>query len=218
MANNKFWYARNWSDYQDKTRHLTLAQHGAYVLLLDYYYSRDGEVQAIATDLLRVCSSRTTEEDDAITFILDNFFSVKDGKYVNDRADKEMKIARKVSAVRKVAGSKGGSKKVANMVAKRYTDTDTDTDTVTDTIKHKNSRNNKTPVPPGFNLTPELIAWGKSKSVSETKLNEHMENFINQSLARDYRYVDWNAAFRNAVKANWAKLPEKREPKKFIFE
>jgi hypothetical protein len=74
MANPLFWYARHFKDYEEKTAHLSLMEHGAYTLLLDHYYKTRGNLptnasaiasangQAIASALLRICRSQTEAE------------------------------------------------------------------------------------------------------------------------------------------------------------
>lgn len=62
----------------------------------------------------------------------------------------------------------------------------------------------KTPLPDGFALSERVISWSVEKSVFN--LDAHLENFINVSKARDYRYADWDRAFMNAVLQDWAKI------------
>jgi hypothetical protein len=63
-------------------------------------------------------------------------------------------------------------------------------------------------IPEDFALSDVVIEWGKAKGYTKAVLQKHMEYFIDVSVAKQYKYADWNAAFRNAVKSNWAKLPE----------
>lgn len=60
-------------DYARDTRGLTFAQHGAYRLLLDLYYST-GKLQGTAAELARMLGARNKGERDAIELILKRYF------------------------------------------------------------------------------------------------------------------------------------------------
>jgi hypothetical protein len=59
-------------------------------------------------------------------------------------------------------------------------------------------------LPADFALTPELQAWADEKGYGE--LPQHLESFRDKAQAKGYQYTDWNAAFRNAVRDDWAGL------------
>ena len=83
------WY---WTDYIRKTSGLTLAQHGAYLLLLTEYYA-NGPISANADFLFRVCRAFDDGERAAVQAVLEQFFYVdpSDQKvYRNRRADEEI--------------------------------------------------------------------------------------------------------------------------------
>lgn len=108
MANPNFWYPRYFKDYAAKTAHLSLAEHGAYALLLDYYYQGGGKLMANAMAIVRVCRCQTDEERSAVQSVLEQFFRIDEhGMYRNDRADREMGIAANISLARSVAGKAG---------------------------------------------------------------------------------------------------------------
>ena len=65
----------------------------------------------------------------------------------------------------------------------------------------------KTTLPPDFGLTTDLRNWGIMHGHS--RLQEHMDYFLDYARATDKQYADWNAAFRNAVRGDWAKLKAK---------
>ena len=55
-------------------------------------------------------------------------------------------------------------------------------------------------------MNDELFAWGNQNGYGKTILQQHLDYFKDAAAARGYQYADWNAAFRNAVKADWAGL------------
>ncbi|WP_155837572.1 DUF1376 domain-containing protein [Herminiimonas sp. CN] len=110
MANSNFWYARHFKDYAAKTAHLSLAEHGAYTMLLDHYYQSNGKLIANAMAIARVCRCQTEEERIAVQSVLDQFFILDDsGMYRNDRANKELGNTTNVSAARSAAGKAGAA-------------------------------------------------------------------------------------------------------------
>lgn len=112
MANPNYWYARHFDAYAEKTAHLSLAEHGAYTLLLDHYYKTRGKLIANAMAIARVCRCQDDSERAAVQSVLDQFFVLgEDGMYHNDRADKEMGLAAIVSAARSAAGKAGAAKR-----------------------------------------------------------------------------------------------------------
>lgn len=62
----------------------------------------------------------------------------------------------------------------------------------------------KTPFPPDFAITPELQAWAEQHGYRD--LAAHLDSFRDKATAKGYQYTDWIAAFRNAVRDDWAGL------------
>lgn len=85
------YYKRYMGDYGRDTGTLSLAEHGAYVLLMDHYYSTEEALPATYEDLYRICRAMNKEEQTAVKKVADKFFQVfKDGLRHNDRTDKEL--------------------------------------------------------------------------------------------------------------------------------
>lgn len=111
------YYRRYCGDYAAATPHLTLLEHGAYVLMLDAYYTSERPLPASYDLLYRICRAQTPPEKKAVRQVAEEFFPVsQDGEFRhNPRADKELAIAiPKMAKLREVArenGKKGGSHK-----------------------------------------------------------------------------------------------------------
>ena len=103
------YWERHIGDYARDAGHLTMLEHGAYTVLLDRYYSTE---QPIPEDQAhRVCRARSKEERAAVDAVLNEFFTLKDGQWVNGRADRELvKAQAKIEAAR-TNGAKGGRPK-----------------------------------------------------------------------------------------------------------
>lgn len=94
------WYPRYVGDYMKKTQHLSMLEHGAYTLLMDYYYSQNQPLAANASVLQRVCRAFASAEQDAVQSVLTQFFTLRDGFYHNERADEEILKRGKISEIR----------------------------------------------------------------------------------------------------------------------
>lgn len=83
------------------------------------------------------------------------------------------------------------------------------------TPKSAKPKSRKTLLPENFGVSPEVRLWANSKSYSQ--LDEHLEAFIGSAKAKGYEYIDWDQAFMNAIRNDWAKLASKSAPAKDIF-
>ena len=72
--------------------------------------------------------------------------------------------------------------------------------------KSKRESKSKTPAPisDDFQISDSIKAWALKNG--HTQLEKHLESFINKCKAKNYKYSDWDAAFRNAIADNWAKV------------
>jgi uncharacterized protein YdaU (DUF1376 family) len=61
-----------------------------------------------------------------------------------------------------------------------------------------------TPLPDDFTISDGVRKWADLKG--HARLEERLEHFKDQALAKCYRYADWDAAFKNAIRDDWAKL------------
>src|SRR5690348_11040498 len=104
------YYERYCGDYQRDTAHLSLAEHGAYTMLLDTYFSVEKPLPSDLASLYRVCRAMTRLEQQAVKAVADQFFPVSelDGLRHNARADREIAKARPKIEAARINGRKGG--------------------------------------------------------------------------------------------------------------
>jgi uncharacterized protein YdaU (DUF1376 family) len=123
--------------YARDTGTLSLAQHGAYNLLLDYYYST-GPINAFEqcssnaqlmpdhSPLYRLCKATTKPEQDAVDFVLKKYFVLKDdGFYHNDKCDQIIEEQTKKHENRVRAGSQAKLKQCSSNAPQTKTQTKT---------------------------------------------------------------------------------------------
>ena len=76
-------------DYSKKTQHLTLAEHGAYVLMLIAYYATERPLPVVPK-LYRLCHATSLYEKRAVDSIVTQFWQVTEAGLINVRADQEI--------------------------------------------------------------------------------------------------------------------------------
>lgn len=65
-------------------------------------------------------------------------------------------------------------------------------------------RPRKTTMPQDFGISDRVRKWAAEKGHSN--LEGHLESFRAKATAKGYEYVDWDSAFMEAIRENWAKL------------
>lgn len=96
-------------DYSRDTRHCSLAEHGAFLLLLSAYYATEKPLPADYVALYRICSAMTPEEQAAVRTVADAFFPLADdGLRHNKRADEEIPKALARIETARANGGRGG--------------------------------------------------------------------------------------------------------------
>jgi len=71
----------------------------------------------------------------------------------------------------------------------------------------------KTPLPADFQISDRVRKWATEKG--HARLGEHLEAFKAKAKAKGYKYVDWDSAFMEAIRNNWANLPVDTKPKRY---
>jgi len=79
-----------------------------------------------------------------------------------------------------------------------------DTSAAAPAAPKKSRKAQGTPLPDGFGISEDVRAWAEKNGVQH--LDRHFESFVNKVHAKGYTYVNWDAALRNAITDDWAKL------------
>lgn len=82
------YYKRNIGDYAKKAGRLSMLQHGSYTLLIDACYDR--EQFPTLDEAIEWTWASTTEEVEAVHFVLRKFFVLEAGCYVQSRVQEEI--------------------------------------------------------------------------------------------------------------------------------
>lgn len=62
----------------------------------------------------------------------------------------------------------------------------------------------KRPIPADFGISERVTRWAGEKGY--TRLPERLERFVSVARAKGYQYIDWDEAFMNAIRDDWAKF------------
>lgn len=122
MSNPYSWYARYPRDYGEKTAHLSLAEHGAYTLLLDHYMTSGGAIaigianaMQEASVCYRICRAQSDAERAAVDSVVRQYFTIENDGYLhNKRADIELGKRKTLSETRAFVAKKGAAKRWGN--------------------------------------------------------------------------------------------------------
>lgn len=82
------YYKRHLGDYSKKAGRLSMLQHGSYTLLIDACYDR--ERFPTLDEAIEWTWASTTEEVEAVRFVLGKFFTLENGVYIQKRIEEEI--------------------------------------------------------------------------------------------------------------------------------
>ncbi len=105
------YYRHHLGDYAKDTSHLSLAEHGAYRLLMDHYYATEKPLPVYIEALNRICGAATKGERAAVTSVVAQFFKNAADRLTHSRIEAEIKeyeIQREKNATN---GRRGGRPK-----------------------------------------------------------------------------------------------------------
>ena len=74
--------------------------------------------------------------------------------------------------------------------------------------KPPSAKKQKTTLPPDFTISPQVQAWADKHGY--IRLPERLENFKLACERNGYQYADWDAAFKTAIRDDWAKLSQQK--------
>lgn len=94
-----YYYKKNIGDYHKKAGRLSMLQHGAYTLLIDSCYDR--EVFPTLDDAINWTWACSTEEIEAVEFVLKRFFTLEDGLYTQKHIKEDLEKYHKNSETNK---------------------------------------------------------------------------------------------------------------------
>jgi len=197
------------ADYMADAAHLSMEEHGAYLLLIMTYWQRGKPLQDDDERLARICRTDVERWLNVRSAVVE-FFEIKDGELRHKRIDQELKKVEAKSKKAKIAGKLSGEarRQTSENIEKtngRSTDAErtlnhTDTDTDTDTERKKEK--------------------GRARTLSDLELDDDLRSIAAENQRdpereiiqfRDYcqshgkPYKDYRAAFRTWLRNDFGK-------------
>jgi uncharacterized protein YdaU (DUF1376 family) len=230
------YYKHHIGDYRRCTAHLSLLEHGVYRQLLDWYYLDESPIPNETQSVYRRLAARTEVEQRAVDAVLADFFTQTPDGWINNRCSKQIGKYHDNAEKNRESGKLGGRpKKTESVIDGFISETESKPNgnpDITLTINHKpptinqqqkqehtpdgvtpvkkSAKARKFPIPADFGISDAVRKWAASKG--HTNLERRLEHFVNSAKANGYVYSDWDAAFRNAIEGDWAKLPATAKP------
>lgn len=103
------YYKRHIGDYLKDTAHLSLLEHGVYARLLDVYYTRESAIPD--AQAARLIGARSEAEREAMQLVLEEFFELRDGAWIQHRCERELAEKEIKAETNRVNGKRGGRPK-----------------------------------------------------------------------------------------------------------
>lgn len=222
------WFPFYFGDYSSKTEHLSLAEHGAYLLLMGSYYKRGCKLPANAMQLQKICRVFAQEEVDAMHNVLNEFFDKREDGYYHERIEQELSKQSEISKKRSDAAKKrhqkdanaGASGRANAGASAKQVDVHLDTQSQSQSQLHTQSREKEEPVgsskKKGSRLSP-LWVLPEDWLHAAKEISPQIDIKLEADKFRDYWVgvagqkgvkLDWKATWRNWIRnANGSKPP-----------
>ncbi len=197
------YFKRNIGDYYKKAGRLTMQQHGAYTLLTDACYDRE-QFPTLEQAIDWAWASNEAEES-AVKFVLNKFFTLDDGVYVQKRIQDELENYKKNSATNKrIAIEREAKRKEKSTNRARGVDgdvTDSKQDVNDPTPNHKPRTINQEPLTKNQykdQIQSVFDYWIQAMNkTGQTKLTNESKKKIRDRLASGYTVLQIQEAIYN---------------------
>lgn len=206
------WYPEYPGDYGRKTAHLSLAEHGAFLLLRQHYYSTGRPLPTNVGVLYRICRAFEGAERAAVDAVVAEFFTPEPDGYHNGRCDDELARRGDIREKRKAAVAARADRQATS--AHTSAPTIVATVTVTSTVEEREAKASLGPRKRGKRkmciledavLSEKQRAAAYARGLSGAEAEAQFAKFRNWAIAKGQTYADWDAAWRNWLTSDFFK-------------
>ena len=136
-------------DYQRDTAHLSVTEHGAYLLMLQHYYATEKPLP-VGKALHRMLRAQDKAEREAIDVIVVQFWRETPDGLVNNRGTKEIGKAEHQRTVNREVGMRGGRPKRTEHITESVSESVSESEPINNPPQTPDTRHqtNTTPKPP----------------------------------------------------------------------
>ena len=213
------YYPHHIGDFNNATRHLTRVERALYRDVIELYIYDERPPTTDFDRLARKLMAVTEEEKQALRNVLDEFFLNQGDHYYCPKCDDILTNYHFNHENQRRAGKASAEKRKQRVVEQQLNERSTPVEQplnqpITNnqepiTNKDKpppaaRSASKKTQMPTDFGISERVRDWAAKEK--HTQLDKHLAVFRISCQAKGYVYVDWDAAFMNAIRGNWAKI------------
>ena len=200
------YYQFNIGDYASHTRHLNPIEDIAYRRLLDIYYLHERPLNECYTVVARQINMREYENE--VNDVLNEFFQLIDGGWVNQRADKEIShFKAKIEQA-----SRAGKASAERRSNARSTDVQpTNNQEPITIVEAKPKQSRGTRLPADWLPSEDQIQFCKTNrtDLSPQATSDRFRDYWTSQAGSKGVKLDWDATWRNWVRAERVQLADK---------
>lgn len=170
-----------------------------------YGYLKVGNKVILSKDLARMVGEDLRLVEEWLDELKEaGVYDIDDGAICSRRMIRDENLRK----IRAEGGKLGGNPKLKDNhkdnleVKQKVTPSSSSSSTSSTSIKKKAP--SKTFMPENFTISEAVKEWANKNG--HTNLDKHLEYFKDAALKNSYKYSDWDAALRNAISGNWAKV------------
>lgn len=202
-------------DYQRDTGALSIAEHGAYFLMLQYHYATEKPLPT-GRDLYRLLRCESKVDRDAVDAVTRQYWTETPAGLVNERAAQEIvKASDQADTNRRIAKAREDKRKAERSAHEAlhepcsdrepsHSHNQTPEPTKSKTKAKPPAKARAVRLPENFGISERVREWATLHG--HDRLDERLEHFIGKAKAKGYAYIDWDQAFINAIREDWATL------------
>jgi uncharacterized protein YdaU (DUF1376 family) len=211
-----YYYQHHIGDFIKDTSHLNDHQLATYLRMLWSYYT---EEKPISGEYENIAFAMRSDEK-TIRLLLQHYFVQNTDGWTHNRCEREiLEFHAKSNKARESANARWKNKKTMQSQSERNANAskinanepvfDANQEPITNICipKPKKASPKKKTIPDDFGISENVKLWAIKNN--HKNLEKHFENFVGSCKAKGYSYVDWDSAFMNAIRQNWAKVDEK---------
>ena len=194
------YYTRHIGDYAKDTGHLSLLEHGVYMVLLDWAYATERALPEEKEAVYRICRAQNSTEKRAVDKVVQEFFTIQDEGRMNKRAVSEINAFR-------VKSTKNRNAVLLRWKNERNTNVEQTKNERNTTRARVPLTNNQEPISlsgenhelPEVSVPSktEVVVWARSVGVDPDWVARKWENIQGTSgWERNGRIIDWQRLFK----------------------
>ena len=200
-------------DYERDCAELSLTQHGVYFNLMRWYYATGKPIPAQPERIYRRIGAQSIEEMTTTDFVLTEFFILDGPVWRHTRIDRELATARartekaqEAARIRWETANPNRINETTNASASsEHMHGSCQSQPQSQSQKpNTKTRAKKRAMPDDFGISDHVKTWAADKG--HDRLDERLTHFVGYATANGKQYANWDQAFMNAIRDNWAKL------------